>query len=140
MSESLNERTRQLVFHGYAVAALWSSTDETEEGKPLDEEYDISDLDVDTSINMHRECDEFCDQNLTLVLEYVERRGVECRAHGYSAWECVGHDLWLTRNGHGVGFWDRGLGELGDKLTEAARAAGERTLYAGSDGQLYCTP
>jgi hypothetical protein len=19
----------------------------------------------------------------------------------------VGHDLWLTRNGHGVGFWDR---------------------------------
>lgn len=22
-------------------------------------------------------------------------------------WKQVGHDLWLTRNGHGVGFWDR---------------------------------
>ena len=22
----------------------------------------------------------------------------------------AGHDFWLTRNGHGVGFWDRGLG------------------------------
>lgn len=21
--------------------------------------------------------------------------------------EQVGHDIWLTRNGHGVGFWDR---------------------------------
>jgi hypothetical protein len=22
-------------------------------------------------------------------------------------WSQAGHDLWLTRNGHGVGFWDR---------------------------------
>ncbi len=22
-------------------------------------------------------------------------------------WAQVGHDLWLTRNGHGTGFWDR---------------------------------
>lgn len=22
-------------------------------------------------------------------------------------WGQVGHDLWLTRNGHGTGFWDR---------------------------------
>lgn len=22
-------------------------------------------------------------------------------------WKQIGHDLWLTRNGHGVGFWDR---------------------------------
>ena len=22
-------------------------------------------------------------------------------------WRQVGHDLWLTRNGHGTGFWDR---------------------------------
>jgi hypothetical protein len=31
--------------------------------------------------------------------------------------EQIGHDFWLTRNGHGAGFWDRGLGEIGDKLT-----------------------
>lgn len=22
-------------------------------------------------------------------------------------WHLIGHDLWLTRNGHGTGFWDR---------------------------------
>ena len=22
-------------------------------------------------------------------------------------WSQIGHDLWLTRNGHGTGFWDR---------------------------------
>lgn len=34
----------------------------------------------------------------------------------------AGHDFWLTRNGHGAGFWDRGLGDLGERLTEAAKA------------------
>jgi hypothetical protein len=33
----------------------------------------------------------------------------------------TGHDFILTANGHGCGFWDRGLGELGDRLTEATR-------------------
>lgn len=42
--------------------------------------------------------------------------------------EQVGHDFWLTRNHHGAGFWDRGLGELGDRLTKAAHAYGETWL------------
>lgn len=33
----------------------------------------------------------------------------------------MGHDLWLTMQGHGAGFWDRGLGRLGDQLTKAAK-------------------
>jgi hypothetical protein len=36
----------------------------------------------------------------------------------------VGEDFWLTRNRHGAGFWDRGLGEVGLRLTEAARVYG----------------
>ena len=34
--------------------------------------------------------------------------------------EQAGRDFWFTRNGHGVGFWSRDLGEIGDKLTTAA--------------------
>jgi len=49
----------------------------------------------------------------------------------------VGHDLWLTRNGHGAGFWDRGLGELGDKLTIIAKSMGEKHLYRGDDEKIY---
>jgi len=49
----------------------------------------------------------------------------------------VGHDLWLTRNGHGTGFWDRSLGDVGDRLTSAAEKLGESYLYVGDDGKLY---
>ena len=41
--------------------------------------------------------------------------------------EQAGHDLWLTRNGHGTGFWDRpeiyGV-QLSAELTRAAQAMG----------------
>ena len=38
----------------------------------------------------------------------------------------LGHDLWFTRNGHGVGFWDREkfYGEHADIFTGMARAQG----------------
>lgn len=38
----------------------------------------------------------------------------DCGGHLEAA---IGHDLYLTSAGHGVGFWDRDLGELGDKLS-----------------------
>lgn len=49
----------------------------------------------------------------------------------------VGDDFWLTRNGHGSGFWDRGLGAVGDELTAAAKAHGSADVYLGEDGQLH---
>ena len=49
----------------------------------------------------------------------------------------VGHDFWLTRNHHGAGFWDRGLGERGDILTKLAHPYGESDLYVGDDGKVY---
>jgi hypothetical protein len=48
----------------------------------------------------------------------------------------AGCDYWFTRNGHGVGFWDRNLGEIGDQLSDAARYS-EVYLYKGDDGKLY---
>lgn len=52
-------------------------------------------------------------------------------------WPQVGHDFFLTRCGHGAGFWDRGLGELGDWLTDRANRYGEQDAYVGDDGRLY---
>ena len=51
-------------------------------------------------------------------------------------WGQLGHDLWLTRNHHGTGFWDRGLGGLGTSLTDIAHAMGEQHLYITS-GEAY---
>jgi hypothetical protein len=55
---------------------------------------------------------------------------------GHYSWDQFGHDLWFTRNGHGVGFWDRGLGQLGDTLTDHAHAMGSVDTYATDDGEL----
>jgi len=48
-------------------------------------------------------------------------------------WSDIGHNLWLSRNGHGTGFWDRGWGDVGDKLHEIAKAMGPRSIYAEND-------
>lgn len=84
---------------------------------------------------------EFVADNLSDLLAYVrwcydgEREGFD-HSQGYPE-SYAGHDLWLTRSGHGCGYWDRGLGELGDRLTEAAKAMGsadDHTPYDCSDG------
>lgn len=42
-----------------------------------------------------------------------------------------GHDLALTRNRHGAGFWDRGLGDAGYVLTDWAHMLGELQVFHG---------
>ena len=49
----------------------------------------------------------------------------------------AGGDFWQTRYRHGAGFWDRGMGELGELLTAAAHAYGTCDLYVGDDGQVH---
>jgi hypothetical protein len=49
----------------------------------------------------------------------------------------AGHDFWLTRNGHGCGFWDRGLGKVGDELTANSKPYGAVNLYRGDDGKVH---
>ena len=47
--------------------------------------------------------------------------------------EQVAHDLWLTRNHHGAGFWDRpeiyGSQDISDHLTASAHSFGERSVF-----------
>lgn len=58
---------------------------------------------------------------------------------GYGS-ESAGRDFWYTRNGHGVGFWDRGLGDLGKKLSAACgwrTRFGEVYVYLGDDNKVH---
>ena len=105
-------------FDGYVECALWSSTDDSDPsgGKPLDE-YD-GDLTKKALASMRRDCRGF----LTAEVRAWLAEG------GWSDSE-AGHDFWLTRNRHGAGFWDRGRGEPGSKLTEAAHAYGSSYLH-----------
>lgn len=49
----------------------------------------------------------------------------------------LGHDIWLTRNRHGAGFFDRSYNpEIEQRLTEAAQSLGTRDLYLNESGTL----
>ena len=51
--------------------------------------------------------------------------------------EQVGHNLWLSRNGHGTGFWDRGFLH-GDFLHARAKRMETCDLYlSGDDDVIY---
>lgn len=114
------------VFTAYVECALWSEMDQSEPngGYPLDRNYSAADITADSLKEMRTELDEFCKLLPAGTCTQLED-------------EQVGHDFWLTRNRHGTGFWDRGLGELGRELTDLAHPYGEAHLYVGDDGQLH---
>lgn len=58
------------------------------------------------------------------------------RINGYDETR-AGHDFWYSRNGHGVGYWDRDLGDVGDRLHKAAKAMGGVDSCIGDDGLIY---
>ena len=121
--------TFALALDGYLECALWSSCDpytgrrldELGAGAVADETFDDMACDVWRFLAT-------CWGDVWEDFE-IDLSGIEP--------EQLGHDLWLTRNRHGAGFWDRGLGEIGDKLTELAHSYGGVTLYIGDDGKIY---
>ena len=56
-----------------------------------------------------------------------------------NCFEQAGHDFYLTRNGHGSGFWDKPeiYGEKYSKiLTEISKNFGEASPYVSDDGEI----
>ena len=112
------------VIDAYITCLLWSETNE--EGEPMDDYYDKTDIAPESLKEIRDDVEGFvalCDENGIDLLPITD--------------EQIGHDFCLTRNGHGTGFWDRGLGDKGKHLTSAAKSFGSQTLYAGDDGRLY---
>lgn len=98
-------------------------TRETNHEPPLDQNYGLEDIAPECLQRMIDDCAKFqAEQDLT---DYPLKN--------------AGHDFWLTRGGHGCGFWENNFGteEQCDKLTEACKRLGEFNLYPGDDGKLY---
>lgn len=90
-------------------------TDEEDHSESLDGDYDVDDIDDATMDDFRVDCRDFYQANRADLVDMDA--------------EQAGHDFWLTRNGHGAGFWDRGLGERGDRLTAASKPYGEVYLW-----------
>lgn len=106
----------------YIAAALWSSSDDND--IPMNEIYGAGDLSGDLMAQMIDDCAAF-----------LARAGLHADDMAQA-----GHDFWLTRNGHGTGFWDRPEvygDEKGLELTALAESFGPVDLYVGDDGRIY---
>lgn len=106
----------------YITGALWASSDD--DGNPLENE----ELAPETAWQMVADCQDFQAAQAEDLARFYES--------GHDV-EQAGHDFWLTRNGHGAGFWDRGAGDVGRRLSDACKPYGSVDLYMGDDGKVH---
>jgi len=104
----------------YITCLLWSECDDNDE--PLEYNYDESDFSPAFKAQIDSDCEKFFTANYDLIKSNIEN---------------AGHDFWLTRNGHGAGFWDGDWPEHGDTLTTACKEFKEVYVYVGDDNLIY---
>lgn len=117
---------------GYIDSALWSTMDDSDPetgGDPLDANYSADDLAPETLATMREDCRAFMATNASALARYSELSGRDLSS--------AGHDFWLSRNGHGCGFSDRGNDPVFDQLQDEARRWSDVDLYIGDDGLIY---
>lgn len=136
LAESVDPNDIDKMVRGYLYAALFTSDDDND--IPLERSYDVSDIDVDDRRRVEADCKVFLATitSAGLLDDYVRAYNDDMS----TAMDQLGHDFWMTRNGHGVGFWDRTElrdDDLGEKLTKIADKFGEQYLYVGDDDVLY---
>jgi hypothetical protein len=123
----MNQHFVDQLTHGFLVGMLWAESGDPE--SPLGESAGLEDLAPQTRTAACEICENFASYCARVHIRLDRVRGMDAQA--------IGHDLWLTSQGHGAGFWDRGLGALGDKLTAAAKTFSGGDAYRGDDGSIY---
>ena len=113
----------------YIATALWSSTNDDD--TPMDAWYGVEDFDPEALLMLAEDCVEFLSESLSEI-------GPELLDH----WSLpsLAYDFWLTRNGHGAGFWDRTDRPHWEVLDRIAKRYGTQDIYRGDDGRLYVYP
>lgn len=124
---------------GYLEAALFTE----EEGLEDEEQSEYGDFDISEYVesisfdNFSTESKEYanwdCDKFLS---EFSEDELGEIMEY-YDLSE-LGRDFWYTRNGHGVGFWDRDIPDnIKELLMNVVKGFKETYLEYGDDGTLH---
>lgn len=133
----IKQHTEEFI-RGYMIAAVWASmhtADEHTDPVPIDSLDPEPEWSEEAIKEVKEVCIDFMESNeadLDLYVSEIEYDPTQGTPYDYA-----GHDYWLTRNGHGVGYWDRSLGKLGKRLTEACDSYGSQDLEIGDDGKLY---
>lgn len=119
----------------YLTAALWTFDDDAPSG-----DYESSGRPELLMAQIAPESIESAAQDCARFLDFNRAR-IEA---ALLSEERAGHDFWLSRNGHGSGFFDRcdhnspdDVSRACNALQDDARKWGESDLYRGDDGKLY---
>jgi len=103
------------------------------EGFPLDEYFGLDDFSDESLERAESDCAEFFDR--------IDDADLLERANRFADDEHIAYDFWLTRQGHGAGFWDGDYKDdtdnVGDALSEVAAEFGECYVVVGEGGQLH---
>ncbi len=111
------EESLQQTLTGYLNSMLW-----TEE---FDDDFSIDDIDTSSVDSAKDDVDKFLDEldDYDLLDELIVQM----------SYDSIGHDFWLTRNGHGAGFFDRGLEEVGEEISKICNAFGKKYVYVENE-------
>ena len=119
ISEYYHKYNIKLMLNAYLETAIWI-------------ESDNKDLDDKTIWNFS---DESRDQARTEIEWFLDNAGDVFDGVSDTT---IAHDLWLTRNGHGAGFFDRNYDEdVLELLEDLAKELGDICLYVGDNEELY---
>lgn len=131
MTKSTEAQASPRFVRAYIDTLLWATFDD--DGEPLEDNYGVASIAPETMQRIQDDCSRFW--------AMVESAGIdldnELLVDG-DATEQAAHDFWLTRNGHGAGFWDGDWAQdVEDRLTDIAQAFGEVWPYVGDDGRVH---
>lgn len=122
----------------YLEAAIWSSTHPdfqteraTDDTPETLDEYSIYDFSKEAIELAVKECSEFLEKTYNLVSNEEN-----CTYGGCPSIEYAGHDFWLTRNGHGCGFWDGDWPKFGKRLTILTKKYRELNIWINDNNEL----
>lgn len=146
------------ILKGYLDAALWTEEERLKEEQ--EEYYYIEDDDEDneemtdldklikiTNNFQNKSIENFTKEDIepnSLIQAYLDiKEFIKNTAHfadetvKENGYEQLGHDIWLTRNRHGAGFFDRGYDDETEKaLIDAAQKLKEVDLYINDELKL----
>ena len=123
------------IMDSYLECAIWTEEERLEEENTEGYEGEIKDLIPEADLNVNNFSDDSkikAYEDIKLFLKYAGDS-----VNGIDE-EQLGHDIWLSRNGHGAGFFDRGYDDDIEKiLMDSAHKIGSVDIYLGDDGLLY---
>ena len=157
----LNNDEVNEILKGYLEAALWTEEERLNDERgvnndALSSDFDDEEDETESEIRFmkimrnnlqSKPIESFTREDIdpnSLIQAYLDIKNFITAAGSVAVSEALevgdkfqlGMDFWLSRNGHGAGFFDRNY-EHGDELQNTARSQKEVDLYIGDDNKLH---